>query len=321
MTTPRIVAALSLLAFSAACPDAPGDTSATAGPTTTSAATSGTSGLSMSATSADPTTTTSTTSPTSTTSSTGATTSDTGCSFLDCDTTDGPVCLVDGDKGFRCSCDVWSQDCPDGQKCTPWADNGGSAWNNLKCVPIMPNAGKPGDECTVEGNGVSGIDSCDESSMCWNVSMDTGKGTCVAFCKGFQDAPVCPSGTSCVIANDGVLILCLPNCDPLTQDCPNMDLCIPQPMGDSFVCVLDASGEMGVQNDPCEYSNACDPGFVCANPALATECDPMAAGCCLPFCDISNPMCTNQGAMCLPWYDMGMAPPGYENVGVCGLMQ
>ncbi len=245
----------------------------------------------------------------------GGTTGDsTGCSFLDCQGSSTGV-------GPGIECDVWTQDCPDGQKCMPWANDGGSSWNATKCTDVMPNPGAPGDECTVEGNGVSGIDSCQKASMCWNVSQDTGKGTCVAFCTGSQEAPNCGPGTNCVIANDGVLILCLPGCDPLTQDCPNNDLCIPQPMGDGFVCVLDASGDMGAQNDPCEYANACDPGLICANPALATECDPQAAGCCLPFCDLSMPECTNMGAMCLPWYEMGMEPPGLENVGVCGLPQ
>jgi hypothetical protein len=266
--------------------------------------------------------TTNTTNSTNPTTSAGGSTGDgggttggsTGCSFLDCQGSSTGV-------GPGIECDVWTQDCPDGQKCMPWANDGGSSWNATKCTDVMPNPGAPGDECTVEGNGVSGIDSCEKASMCWNVSQDTGKGTCVAFCTGSQEAPMCGPGTNCVIANDGVLILCLPGCDPLTQDCPNMDLCIPQPMGDGFVCVLDASGDMGAQNDPCEYANACDPGLICANPALATECDPMAAGCCLPFCDLSMPECTNMGAMCLPWYDMGMAPPGLENVGVCGLPQ
>ena len=244
----------------------------------------------------------------------GTTGGSTGCSFLDCQGSSTGV-------GPGIECDVWTQDCPDGQKCMPWANDGGSSWNATKCTDVMPNPGAPGDECTVEGNGVSGIDSCQKASMCWNVSQDTGKGTCVAFCTGSQEAPNCGPGTNCVIANDGVLILCLPGCDPLTQDCPNNDLCIPQPMGDGFVCVLDASGDMGAQNDPCEYANACDPGLICANPALATECDPQAAGCCLPFCDLSMPECTNMGAMCLPWYEMGMEPPGLENVGVCGLPQ
>ena len=303
-----ITSALALTLALACGPDAPGDGSAgdgtTSGHGTTSGATDPTAGTTEATAAPDPTT------------SGGGTTSDTstGCSVLDCQgtTSDGPI---------DAECDPWVQDCPDGQKCMPWANDGSSAWNALKCTDVMPNAGKPGDECTVEGNGVSGVDSCEKASMCWNVSQDTGKGTCVAFCTGSQEAPMCGPGTNCVIANDGVLILCLPGCDPLTQDCPNMDLCIPQPMGDGFVCVLDASGDMGAQNDPCEYANACDPGLICANPALATECDPMAAGCCLPFCDLSMPECTNMGAMCLPWYDMGMAPPGLENVGVCGLPQ
>ena len=244
----------------------------------------------------------------------GTTGGSTGCSFLDCQGSSTGV-------GPGIECDVWTQDCPDGQKCMPWANDGGSSWNATKCTDVMPNPGAPGDECTVEGNGVSGIDSCQKASMCWNVSQDTGKGTCVAFCTGSQEAPMCGPGTNCVIANDGVLILCLPGCDPLLQDCSGTDVCIPNPNSDGFICVLDASGDLGKQNDPCEYANACDPGLVCAAPALASECDPMAAGCCLPFCDLTNPDCTNQGAMCLPWYEMNMAPPGYENVGVCGLMQ
>ena len=242
----------------------------------------------------------------------GADTGNTSCSFLGCDTTDG--------GGPATECDVWAQDCPEGQKCMPWANDGSSAWNATKCTDVMENAGMPGDECTVEGNGVSGIDSCQKASMCWNVSAETGTGVCIGFCTGSQEAPQCNEpGTNCVIANDGVLILCLPGCDPLQQDCPNMDLCIPQPMGDGFVCVLDASGEEGQQNDPCEFANACDAGLVCLDPTLASECDPQALGCCLPFCDISAPDCTNAGADCLPWYEMGMEPPGLENVGVCGI--
>ena len=303
--------ALALCLALACGPDSPGDTGTSNGTTSGNTPTSGGSDSSTSASASD-----ASTSSDPTTSGGGGSTSDTstGCSFLDCQgSTSTPN---------DAECDPWVQDCPDGQKCAPWANDGGTSWNALKCVDVMPNAGQPGDECTVEGSGVSGIDSCEKASMCWNVSQETGKGTCVAFCTGSEEASSCADpDTTCVVANMGVLILCLTSCDPLTQNCPNMDLCIPQPMGDLFVCVLDASGDMGKQNDPCEFANACDPGLICANPALATECDPMSGGCCLPFCDIMNPDCTNQGAMCLPWYDMGMAPPGLENVGVCGIMQ
>ena len=308
------------LVFLACGPKLPADDTDTGDDETTTAAATGSA---ASTSGADPGSTGSTGAPT--TGGADATTgTSTGCSFLGCDTggDSGPQCLV-VDGQVRCSeCDPWTQDCPEGQKCMPWANDGGNSWNALKCTEVMPNAGKPGDECTVEGSGVSGVDSCEKGAMCWNVSQETGKGTCVAFCTGSPEAPMCADPDSfCAIANDGVLTLCFPNCDPLLQDCPGTDVCIPNPNGGNFLCVLDASGDLGKQNDPCEYANACDPGLVCVDPALASECDPMAAGCCLPFCDLMNPDCTNQGAMCLPWYEMNMAPPGYENVGVCGLMQ
>jgi hypothetical protein len=173
------------------------------------------------------------------------------------------------------------------------------------------------------GSGVSGEDTCDKHSMCWNVHWETGIGYCVAMCTGSPDQPMCEQPKHhCAIYGDGVLTLCFPRCDPLAQDCPNAELCIPNPMDStSFICVLDASGDEGQAFDPCEYIDACDAGLLCANPALAAECDPMFGGCCLPFCDLSimPPLCPGAGQQCLPWYDEGQAPPGYENVGVCGL--
>ncbi len=279
----------------------------TAGPdSTTTTATTGTSGVSMSATSHAPTTTTTTSISTSPWDSVTLTSS-----------------ISDTDCEFGCTdlmCNLWEQDCPEGQKCMPWANDGGNTWNASKCVDVMPNAGKPGDPCSVQGNGLNGIDSCDKASACWNIDPDTGKGTCVGFCKGSPDVPNCPLGTSCFVGHNGLLPICVPFCDPLLQNCMNGDLCIPQPlMGDAFECAPDASGDMGAQNDPCEYTNACDPGLLCLNSALASECNPNVAGCCLPFCDLTMPECTNQGATCVPWY-AGTAPPGLENVGVCSLM-
>jgi hypothetical protein len=238
---------------------------------------------------------------------------DTTCSFV-CDTTSG-------EDGPPPQCDNWAQDCPDGEKCAAYADNGGSSWNNLKCVPADPAGGQAGDPCTVEGSGVSGFDSCAKGSMCWDIDPDSGQGTCVALCGGSPDAATCADpNTSCVIANEGVLNLCLNKCDPLLQDCEGKDLCLPNPNDpDGFVCVLDASGPGGAAFDPCEYANACDKGLVCQAPSLAMECDPSALGCCLPFCDLSAPECPGAGQQCLAWYEQGTAPPGYENLGLCGI--
>jgi hypothetical protein len=223
--------------------------------------------------------------------------------------------------GADIECDVWSQDCPEGEKCMPWANDGGSAWNATKCSALDPNPAQPGDECTVEGSGVSGVDNCDVASMCWAVDPETNTGYCIQFCNGSPDAPICDDpGTACAITNDGVLILCQALCDPLLQDCREGEGCVP--IQDAFQCSPDASGDSGVYGDPCEYINACDPGLACLNADVVPGCAG-SQGCCAPFCDASDPnaVCPGaaQGEECVAWYEEGQAPPGYEDVGVCML--
>lgn len=227
----------------------------------------------------------------------------------------------DGGGGVEIECSVWDQDCPQGDKCMPWANDGGSSWNATKCTPLDPNPAQPGDSCTVEGSGVSGVDNCDIASMCWDVDPETNMGTCVAFCSGSEANPVCDDpNTTCSIANNGVLILCLPNCDPLLQDCADGQACYP--INEFFVCAPDASGEMGLYGDPCEFLNVCDPGLFCANADVVPGCAG-SLGCCSEFCDLSDPNASCMGAgggqMCTPWYEEGQAPPGYEDVGACAI--
>ncbi len=225
--------------------------------------------------------------------------------------------------GQNNECDIWAQDCPDGEKCMPWASDGGGSWNATRCSPVDPAAASPGDTCTVEGTGVSGIDNCELGSMCWDVDGETNMGTCVPFCMGTEAAPVCSDpATTCTIANEGVIILCLPNCDPLLQDCDEGQACYP--VGDAFVCGPDASLEAGVYADPCAFINDCDPGLFCANPALVPDCAG-SSGCCSTFCDTTDPGASaacpgaSGGQECIAWFDAGQAMPGLENLGFCGI--
>ena len=218
-------------------------------------------------------------------------------------------------------CSVWDQDCLGGEKCMPWANDGGSSWNATKCSPIDPNPAQPGDSCTVEGNGVSGVDNCDIASMCWDVDPETNEGTCVAFCTGSDANPVCDDpSTACSITNDGVLILCLPACDPLLQDCSDGQACYG--IDQAFVCAPDASGEMGMYGDPCEFLNACDPGLECLSAEGVPGCAG-SAGCCSSHCDLTDPNASANcegaagGQECMAWFEEGAAPPGYEDVGIC----
>ena len=268
-------------------------TSSSASGSSTSGSTSGTSGS------------TSTTSSTTSGSTSAASSSD-SCSIFGCET-----------DAIPCCCDLYTQDCPDGEKCSAWS-NDGSTWNDKKCVPVVPDPKQVGEACTAEYP-TSGLDDCDEGLMCWDVD-ENHIGYCIEFCKGSEEAPSCADPTAlCVIANDGALPLCLPACDPLLQDCPGKGTCLP--LGDGFFCAVDDSGpDAGADGDPCMTPNACDPGLYCASPDFVPGC--MAAGCCASFCDLNQPnTCPlkDQGAECLPFYDMGMAPPGKENLGSCGL--
>jgi hypothetical protein len=230
------------------------------------------------------------------------------------------ICPADLGGGGN-ECDIFEQNCPEGQKCNAWSSDGDNSWDATKCVPVDADPDPIGAPCTVEGSGVSGVDSCVKGAMCWGVDVDTGMGTCIEQCTCSIDNPICAvtPNSSCTIANEGVIVLCLPSCDPLNPgSCSDGDVCIGNP-GDpnTFICVVDASGDGGGLLEPCEFVNACDSTLLCGSPELLPGCDVQAAGCCVPFCDIGAIDCP-QGADCLPWFEEGQAPKCFEHIGVCG---
>ena len=117
----------------------------------------------------------------------------------------------------------------------------------------------------------------------------------------------------------------IPGCNPLTQDCQaNNEICIPDPQGYGFVCVLDASGDMHPAGTPCEIANQCNAGNVCLNVDDYPHPDCQGSlGCCGPLCEFPGGQCPGEpaGLTCESWYEEGMAPPGYEDVGICIVAQ
>ena len=217
---------------------------------------------------------------------------------------------------------MFAQDCPEGEKCNAWANDGGGAWNSTKCVPVDPDPDDVHEPCSVEGSGVSGIDSCVKGAICWNVDPETNTGHCVGLCQGDEvkctrdPSSCCPPGFACTVGQMATLILCLQECDPILQDClGGGEVCYP--VGNSFECYPDVSGDMGAAGDPCEFINACDPATFCGDPAAYPGCEPMAGWCCIPFCALDNPGTCVAGTECEPWYDPMDVPPGYENLGAC----
>jgi hypothetical protein len=237
-------------------------------------------------------------------------------------TTDRPTCpsfLCKDDAPTDARCDVFAQDCPEGQKCAAVIADGGGAWNDSRCVPVT-GTGVAGDPCTVQ-NVADGLDSCAEGFMCWYVDMD-GNGTCVAQCTGTPDTPICPDNGWCTISNDGVLNLCYLACDPLLQDCPAATACYP--INDSFLCAPDASGDTGKVNDPCEFVNVCQKGLLCAEQkSVGAGCLLGSPGCCTPYCPFPDGPCPNPDQQCIQWFDPAALPPNDPRlaIGFCGVPQ
>jgi hypothetical protein len=222
--------------------------------------------------------------------------------------------LADPDGGgTNVECSLWDQDCPEGEKCSSWSTQGSAISDATRCVPVSQGAGQPGDPCTVEQGGV---DSCAIGADCWNVDGATGEGVCVALCTGSEAAPICDNpAETCAIANDGTLILCLPLCDPLLQDCPTGEGCYY--LDQQFICAPDTSGTQGGPDSPCDAVNACDPGLRCVPAGAASGCPAGSTGCCRPYCDMSAADVCGVGETCESAFAQGNAPPGAENVGIC----
>jgi len=239
------------------------------------------------------------------------------------DTTDdgGHVFILPVDGGVACAplpgsyslscCDVFAQDCPDGEKCMPWANDGGESWNSTRCSPIEDDPASAGEPCTVEGSPFSGLDDCDGESMCFYADPDSLEGTCVPFCEGDPSNAQCPEGNICPIGGDPTLAVCLPECNPLLG-CPDDQVCAPY--ADQLFCAPGIAEAAGY-GEVCEFSNACEAGLLCGAPCGDDEF------CCTAFCDLSagdpNPACPDaaMGQTCEPYY---VDPPeGFETLGLC----
>ena len=248
---------------------------------------------------------------TSTTTTTGIADSSDGLSFLLHPDGPGPTC------------DLFGDDCERGEKCMPWADDGGTAWNSTRCVPIAADPNGVDEACTVEDGGTSGIDDCDAGLMCWGVDLETDQGTCTAFCSGSADEPTCAEPcTVCVLANGGALALCLPSCNPIAPDCAPMEGCFLA--ADGFVCAPTAKGETeAALGEPCTVGTfGCAPGLTCVPFQAYPDC-PGPSGCCTRYCDVDTPEGCPPGTTCTSLGLRGDGPgecgPAPSAVGSCTL--
>lgn len=245
---------------------------------------------------------------------------DTGDTTDTSPTSAGFIYGAPSDVGAAIECDVWLQDCPRGEKCVPWASDGGNTWNATRCSPVATDPVGVGEPCTLEGSPYSGIDDCAAGSLCWNTPADSLMGECVAQCGGSEVAPECGDGLGCLVSNGGVLSVCTATCDPLAPNCSDGMVCAPS--GLALLCVPLADAPGGQHGDACVSINECAPGLFCAYSDNVAGCD--ADGCCTEFCDLTLPsqgQCSAfaDGESCTPFFERGAVPPGGEDLGACTL--
>lgn len=212
--------------------------------------------------------------------------------------------------GGALECSIAAQDCPDGEKCAPWANDGSNVWNATRCVPLASTPDTIGAPCTFEGTFAFGVDTCDVGLWCGPESgPESGEdpkdttGTCHQLC----GADPCPLGTQCVAPGFAEIGVCQDTCDPLGDPCPGSQACMPAGFG--FVCHL--VGREGAAGEPCRVTSACAAGLACVE---APQCDDeVTERCCVPYCDQGAPGCPD-GQRCV---DYGSPLPEFDNVGYC----
>lgn len=212
-------------------------------------------------------------------------------------------------------CDVFAQDCSEGSKCVPWVETDGSTWLGFTCVPVLGDQA-PGEPCTLDFS--TSADDCDATSSCFSYAMFDGvmEGHCHAFCTGSTDDPMCEPDADyqCVIGNGYPgPALCVPKCDPLQQDCGAGLSC--HWLGYFFGCTaLEGEGGPG---EACAGGGECSAGQVCMDGEWLPDC---AGSCCTPYCALSlgdEACAVLPGTSCVPFFEQGMAPAGYEDIGAC----
>lgn len=234
---------------------------------------------------------------------------------------DGAAIVSESDLGSNAfACDIWGQDCPPGEKCTPYSRDGNGEWDAVRCSPIADDPKAPGEACTAVDGGQSGIDDCERGAMCWTVDPDTNLGECVELCRGSPGNPLCSNPCArCSIGSESTLALCLSDCDPLAQECGPGQACYLA--AGTLQCAPHDSDEPGLAGDPCDFIYVCDPGNTCLLADMVPGCEG-GIGCCAPFCDASaTDTCDalQPGTSCVPLFDRGEGPEACLGIGVIGV--
>jgi hypothetical protein len=261
--------------------------------------------------------------PATTSTADGDATEDTGVAWIF--EPDGGICIQGGGTPdgmqVRCTwCTPSLQDCPAGEKCVPWSNDGSGLYNATRCSPVPDDAAAVGEPCVTQGSPVSGFDDCELGALCFGADPQTLQGTCVALCDS-TDPAGCGEDEVCLDYGVYEPWVCLPRCDPNDPStCARDETCrmLGNPFAPALLCVPTVSLPQGLACGA--VGQYCAPEETCLPAADLASCG--RAECCTPWCDLSAadpdlPCGAAPGEVCRPFF---AAPPaGYEHVGVCAL--
>ncbi|MEM6993001.1 MAG: hypothetical protein AAF721_20990 [Myxococcota bacterium] len=201
-------------------------------------------------------------------------------------------------------CDPGVQECPDGEKCNPFAAKVGGGYDSAGCFPVARLLQPDGDSCDFFDYPRSGHDNCDLGATCLSFEVEGDFGVCHRLCNDDRDA-LCEAGSqTCVPHVSGVFSYCARACDLLLQDCDGDQGCYL--LGNVPACV--PPGDSVPPGSECSFVQDCAPGSACISsdflPDLCT-----ADSCCAEFC-----MLGDSCPMGLECVDVMLGPPG---VGLC----
>lgn len=205
-------------------------------------------------------------------------------------------------------CETWDDNCPDGMKCIPY---GMGTWNAQGCFDVIDRPGELGDPCQALDPEQTNADTCGKGLFCWVSTL-----TCMPLCQGSPSSFLCPDGFACATANNLVLAVCLPACDPRKLDCNSENEVCAFSLG-IFECIQRQS-ELAVFS-PCQTNNQCANGLACHSSDVAAECDQDFGSCCTALCttDMAEP-CPGVGQNCVPLLSLPDVPE-YQDLGFCSL--
>ncbi len=201
-------------------------------------------------------------------------------------------------------CSPQTQDCPPGEKCTPWF------FTDLVCRDVVSESRSVGEPCT-PFDIQDGLDDCERHAVCR-------EGSCWAMAFGILGSLVCPRSDEYPIYDgEDVERYCAPACDPLADECRGDQVCAPYNLnGQGLTCRAPSPQSPGALGGLCS-TNSCGKGLACVGAQWSSACDPDLGSCCLPFCDIGAPDCP-AGSTCVSWWDEDHDPlPKLEHVGFC----